>query len=92
LPATQALSSVSLYIGKGSWSRIMSPNSVTLTEGQLSVLRNLAEKRDTHHLTAFINISDAQELTQLGFAERTRQGWDITASGAAYLASRRDAR
>jgi hypothetical protein len=56
-----------------------------LSPGQLNALRNLAEK-SAGNATAFINIADARALTDLGFATRSRQGWDITAAGAAYLA------
>ena len=56
-----------------------------LTDPELRALRNLAEKRDGT-VTAFLNIADAQHLTELGFATRSRQGWDITPAGAAYLA------
>ena len=55
-----------------------------LTEGELHALRNLAEKR-AGTVTAFLRIADAQGLTELGLAARSRQGWDITAAGAAYL-------
>lgn len=55
-----------------------------LTSKQLGALRNLAAKRDGA-VTAFLNISDAQRLTELGLACRSRQGWDITAAGSAYL-------
>lgn len=56
-----------------------------LTDGELRALRNLAEKR-SGAVTAFVNISDARRLTDLGLATRSRQGWDITAAGAAHLA------
>jgi hypothetical protein len=56
-----------------------------LTKGQVSALRNLDRKRAGDE-TAFVNISDCQHLTELGFASRSRQGWDITGEGAAYLA------
>lgn len=55
-----------------------------LNEGQIRALRNLVDKRDGN-LTPFLNIADAQHLTTLGFATRSRQGWDITAAGAGYL-------
>ena len=55
-----------------------------LTAGQLEALRNLDEKR-AGAVTAFVNISDARRLTELGLASRSRQGWDITEAGAAYL-------
>ncbi len=55
-----------------------------LTDGELSALRNLADK-GSGNLTAFLNIADAQRLTTLGLASRSRQGWDITLAGVAYL-------
>ncbi len=57
----------------------------TLSDTELRVLRNLAAKR-AGNLTPFINIADAQRLTEHGFAARSRQGWDITPEGAAFLA------
>jgi len=56
----------------------------TLNEGELQALRNLAAKRGGSE-TAFLNIADARQLTELGLAVRSRQGWDITAAGLAYL-------
>lgn len=56
-----------------------------LSPGQLDVLRNLARKSAGND-TAFINIADARELTERGLAVRSRQGWDITAAGSAFLA------
>jgi hypothetical protein len=58
-----------------------------LTDGQLTALRNLSRKRDGEPV-AFINISDARQLTELGLAERSREGWDITESGVSFLRSR----
>ncbi len=55
-----------------------------LNAAQVRALRNLAEKRDGN-LTPFLNIADAQRLTDVGFAQRSRQGWEITSAGAAYL-------
>jgi hypothetical protein len=55
-----------------------------LTAGEVAALRNLAQKREGV-VTAFVNISDARHLTDLGLATRSRQGWDITAAGSAYL-------
>jgi hypothetical protein len=57
-----------------------------LTASETAALRNLAEKK-AGTLTAFVNIADARRLTELGLAQRSRQGWDITPEGAAYLAS-----
>lgn len=56
-----------------------------LTDAELHALRNLAEKR-LGTVTAFLNIADAQRLTELGLATRSRQGWDITPQGSAVLA------
>jgi hypothetical protein len=56
-----------------------------LTASQLHALQNLARKRAGEGVP-FVNISDARALTELGFAERSREGWDITATGAAFLA------
>jgi hypothetical protein len=57
----------------------------TLTDGELQALRNLAEKQHGT-VTPFLRIADAQRLTELGLASRSRQGWDITAAGNALLA------
>lgn len=57
-----------------------------LTASETAALRNLAEKK-VGTLTAFVNIADARRLTELGLAQRSQQGWDITPEGAAYLAS-----
>jgi hypothetical protein len=56
-----------------------------LSEGQLHALRNLALKRSGGEVP-FVNIRDARALTELGLAERSREGWDITAEGSALLA------
>lgn len=56
-----------------------------LTEGQTLALQNLSRKRDGQDV-GFINIGDARALTELGLAERSREGWDITPAGAALLA------
>lgn len=58
---------------------------ISLSDAELRALQNLAEK-STGALTAFVNIADARRLTELGLACRSRQGWDITAAGSAYLA------
>ena len=57
-----------------------------LTAAETAALRNLAEKR-TGSLTAFVNVADARRLTELGLAQRSQQGWDITPTGSAHLAS-----
>jgi hypothetical protein len=56
-----------------------------LSEGQLHALQNLARKR-TGDEVPFVNIRDARALTELGLAERSREGWDITPEGSALLA------
>ena len=55
-----------------------------ITDGELQALRNLAEKQ-SGRATAFVNIADARQLTNLGLAVRSQQGWEITPAGAAYL-------
>jgi hypothetical protein len=57
----------------------------SLTPAELHALRNLAEKR-LGTVTPSLNIADAQRLTELGLATRSRQGWDITPEGSALLA------
>lgn len=57
-----------------------------LTDNQLLTLRNLAQKH-AGGITPFLNIADAQHLTELAFANRSRQGWDITPAGLAHLAT-----
>ncbi len=56
-----------------------------LDEGRLRALQNLS-KRQQGQDVGFINIADARALTELGFAFRTPQGWQITESGAGVLA------
>lgn len=56
-----------------------------LSSGQLDALRDLARKKAGDHVP-FVNIAAARALTELGLAERSREGWDITAQGAALLA------
>jgi hypothetical protein len=52
----------------------------------LDALRNLARKRAGEPV-GWINIGGARELTELGYATRSRGGWQITASGIEALAS-----
>jgi hypothetical protein len=59
---------------------------VVLSPGQRLALRNLAKKQ-AGEAVDWINIADARALTELGFAERGREGWRITAAGAAVLSS-----
>ncbi len=56
-----------------------------LTAGQLHALKSLARKKSGEDIS-FVKIGDAQALTELGLAERSREGWDITTAGAAFLA------
>lgn len=56
-----------------------------LTDGQLEALRNLSV-RGSGELTPFLNIAAARRLTELGLASHSRQGWEITPEGSAYLA------
>jgi len=58
-----------------------------LTDAQLSALENLARKK-ADGAAPFINIGAARALTDLGLAERSREGWDITPEGSAVLARR----
>ena len=57
-----------------------------LSIGQLTALRNLARKQAGEHVE-WINIADARALTDLGLAERGREGWNITSAGLGALAS-----
>ena len=58
---------------------------MTLPQGQLSALRNLASKKAGQPVD-WINIADARALTDLGYAERNREGWAITPHGEEALA------
>ena len=58
-----------------------------LTDAQLNALQNLAWKK-AGQAPPFINIGAARALTELGLAERSREGWDITPEGSALLAKR----
>ena len=57
---------------------------MALSSGQLTALRNLARKR-AGETVDWINIADARALTELGYAERNREGWNITSEGLALL-------
>lgn len=59
---------------------------MTLSEGQLTALKNLARKHAGDDVD-WINISDARALTDLGFAQRDRVGWKITPEGLEALAA-----
>ena len=56
---------------------------------QLDALRELARKKAGGHVP-FVNIASARALTELGLAERSREGWDITPAGSAVLARMAD--
>jgi hypothetical protein len=56
-----------------------------LTSGQLEALNDLARKQ-AGETVRFINIADARALTDLGLAQRSREGWEITPAGSALLA------
>ena len=51
---------------------------------QLVALRNLASKQ-AGQAVDWINIADARTLTELGLADRSREGWRITAAGLSAL-------
>ncbi len=55
-----------------------------LSPGQLAALRNLAHKQGGDEVD-WINIADARALTERGLAERSREGWRITAEGVSAL-------
>ena len=59
---------------------------MALSTGQLLALKNLARKQAGEDVD-WINIADARALTELGLAERGREGWNLTAAGAAALAA-----
>ncbi len=56
-----------------------------LSENQWTALRNLARKQAGEDVD-WIKISDARALTELGLAERSREGWIITQAGKQALA------
>jgi hypothetical protein len=53
----------------------------------VAALENLAGKKAGKDV-GWINIADARALTDLGLAERSREGWDITAAGLSAFAAR----
>lgn len=55
-----------------------------LSRDQRIALHNLADK-EAGIAVGWINISDAQALTDLGLARRNRGGWEITLDGAALI-------
>ncbi len=60
---------------------------MTLPDRLLAALDNLARKKAGADVD-WINIADARALTDRGLAQRSREGWDITAAGLAALAAR----
>ena len=56
---------------------------------QLKTLSDFARKK-AGEAVGFVNIADAIALTELGFAQRSHEGWDITPAGTALLAGRAD--
>jgi hypothetical protein len=62
---------------------------MALTPGQITALKNLALKQAGKPVD-WINIADARALTDLGLAERGREGWTINAAGSATLAALKD--
>jgi len=59
----------------------------SLTDAELHALQRLAEKK-AGATVPFINIAAARALSDLGLAARSREGWDITPEGSAFLARR----
>ncbi len=57
---------------------------MNITDKQLCALHNLADK-EAGAAVDFINIADARALTELGLAQRTPGGWQITSLGAALI-------
>ena len=60
---------------------------MSLSPRLLAALDNLARKA-AGEAVDWINIADARSLTDLGLAERGREGWFITRAGTAALAAR----
>ncbi len=60
---------------------------MTLSARLMTALENLADKKAGKDV-GWINIADARALTELGLAQRSREGWDITAAGVSELAAR----
>jgi hypothetical protein len=60
-----------------------------LSAGQLTALRNLARKQQGEAVD-WIRIADARALADLGFADRGRAGWTISAAGLAALKTEPD--
>jgi hypothetical protein len=64
----------------------MTGKAPSLSPGQLRALRNLKRKQAELEVD-WISIADARSLTELGLAERSREGWNITAAGLEALAA-----
>jgi len=62
-----------------------------LSPAQFDALSNLAHKKAGDEV-GWVAIAEARELTDLGFAQRTRSGWEITEAGEAALRERDAAR
>jgi hypothetical protein len=62
-----------------------------LSPAQFDALANLARKKAGDEV-GWVAIAEARELTDLGFALRTRSGWEITDAGEAVLRDRDAAR
>jgi hypothetical protein len=60
---------------------------MTLSTRLIGALENLAAKKAGKEV-GWINIGDARALTDLGLAERSSEGWDITTAGVSALAAR----
>jgi hypothetical protein len=60
---------------------------MTLSARLIAALEILADKKAGKEV-GWINIADARALTDLGLAERSREGWDITTAGVSALAAR----
>jgi len=55
-----------------------------ITSALMNALQNLAEKK-AGLAVDWINISDARALTDLGLAQRSREGWEITGRGVSLI-------
>jgi hypothetical protein len=64
----------------------MTGKGPTLSGGQLAALRNLKRKQAQLEVD-WISIADARALTELGLAQRNREGWNITVAGIEVLAA-----
>ena len=55
-----------------------------LSAAQVDALSNLARKKAGEDV-GWVAIAQARELTDMGLAQRTRSGWEITEQGEAAL-------